>query len=200
MKVKFVLWILIVFMGAFTLLWGEAVVQQRSLADKTLRLHVVANSDSSEDQAQKLRMRDHLLGELHAITKDCNTLKEAETVIRENLPFLENSAREFLRTERSPYDVKLTLCEEDFSTRRYETFSLPAGEYHSLRMVIGRGDGKNWWCVVFPTLCNAASTKELETMAVMGGYDEEELAMIRHEEPKYVLQFKILEIMREVFR
>ncbi len=182
------------------LLWGEAVLQQRSLADKTLRLHVVANSDSSEDQAQKLRVRDHLLGELHTMTRDCDTLKEAESVIRDNLPILENSAREFLRMERSPYDVELTLCEEDFSTRRYETFSLPAGEYHSLRMVIGRGEGQNWWCVVFPTLCNAASTKELETMAVMGGYDEEELAMIRHEEPKYVLQFKILEIMREVFR
>ena len=169
MKLKFLLWILLVFVAAFILLWGEAFLGQCALADKTLRLHIVANSDSTEDQAQKLRVRDHLLKELRLLSKECDTLEETESVITENLSGLERSAREFLRKEQSTYDVTLTLCKERFSTRVYDTFSLPAGEYHSLRLVIGEGNGKNWWCVVFPTLCNAASAKDLETAAMRGG-------------------------------
>ncbi len=200
MKSKFVIWILLVFVSAFVLLSGEAILQQKALAEKTLRLHIVANSDSAADQALKLRLRDHVLQEVNALTYSCRSLRETESILLDNLTALEGSAQGFLQGEGSSYDVRITLCEEDFSTREYDTFSLPAGEYHSLRIVIGNGEGKNWWCVVFPTLCNASSTKDLEAAATFGGYGEDDLALIRKEEPKYVIQFKILEILKGVFR
>ncbi len=172
---------------------------RQSLSHKTLRLHVVANSDSAEDQAQKLRLRDHILGEIHGITMDCSDLEEVERLIGSILPGLRESAEAFLAEEGSGYDVSVSLCTESFDTRQYDTFSLPAGKYHALRIVIGEGKGKNWWCVVFPTLCNATDPEELERMAEEGGYGDGELAFIRREEPKFKLQFKVLEWIREVF-
>ena len=197
---KFLLWISLVFLMAFALFSGEALLMQRSLAEKTLRLHVVANSDSIEDQKQKLRVRDLVLEEVHSLTSRCNTFTETREKLRDHLAGLESSIADFLCKEGSFYDVSVTLCEESFSTRYYDTFSLPAGNYTSLRVAIGNGEGKNWWCVVFPTLCSASSMEEMDEIAQKGGYDDRELGMIRNEEPVYKLQFKMLELLRKFFR
>ncbi len=200
MKIRIVLWVVSVAVAAFMLLSGESILLQRTLADKTLRLHVVANSDSVADQEQKLRVRDRILQEVGELTLDCHTLDDTIVVLEPCLPQLEKSAQELLEGEGSTYSVRITLCKENFSTRDYDTFSLPAGKYHSLRVVIGEGAGKNWWCVVFPSLCNAASGSEMEKEAVEAGLSEEELAMIRKVEPKYVIRFKMLELIEGLFR
>ncbi len=199
MTKRILIWIATVFMGAFLIFTIEAVVTRSSLEDKTLRLHILANSDAREDQEQKLRLRDRILEEVHSITAHCRDMEEAERVLRTMLPQLEETAGAYLAAEGSSYGVSVALCRESFPTRQYDTFSLPAGEYHALRIVIGEGKGKNWWCVVFPTLCNATDPKELERMAEEGGYEDRELAFIQKEEPKYVLQFKVLEWIRAVF-
>ena len=85
-------------------------------------------------------------------------------------------------------------------TRDYEGFSLPAGTYHSLRVVIGSGQGKNWWCVVFPSLCTASSVEEFEASARQGGYEENEISLIRKKESRFYVQFKMVEILRGLFR
>ncbi len=200
MKMKCMVWILSVFLLGFAIFTGEAIVQQNALAEKTLRLHIVANSDSVTDQTNKLKLRDHILQEVNSMTYGCETLWDTESILMKRLPELEASAKAFLQSEGCYHDVKASLCEELFTTREYDTFSLPAGEYHTLRIVIGNGEGKNWWCVVFPTLCNASSLEELESAAVCGGYGEEEIALIRKEKTKYVLRFKLLEMIQSVFR
>ena len=196
---RYIIWIGSVFLAALILFSTEAYFTQKSIADKTIRLHVVANSDDTKDQEQKLRLRDHLLGELRDLTSECADFEEAEAKLRTALPMIEQSAGKFLINEGSEYDISVSLCKEQFSTREYDTFSLPAGEYHALRVVIGEGKGENWWCVVFPTLCNATTMEELDRAAEKGGYDEEEIALIKQETKGYVLRFKVLEWLKGVF-
>ena len=200
MKFRFILWIMLVFAVAFVLLTGEALLNRRKLEEKTLRLHVVANSDSPEDQAQKIRVRDHVLQLVAGVTAQCVNREEAEVALRPCLKDLENSVRELLRNEGSTYGVRITLCQEEFTTRDYETFSLPAGTYHSLRVTIGEGNGKNWWCVVFPSLCTASTVEQFTDTARQGGYGEEEIGLIRKQESQYIVQFKLIEFFRELFR
>ena len=182
------------------MLSAESLLMQKSIADKTLRIHIIANSNATEDQTQKLRLRDHVLEKISLITTNCNSIEETENVLMEHLEELENSARAFLREEGCGSDVSVSLETVYFRTRDYGTFSLPAGNYRALRVIIGSGEGKNWWCVVFPTLCNASSMEELEESAWRAGYDQEELAMIRKEEPKYKIRFKMVEILSALFR
>lgn len=188
-----------VFLAALVLFAGQTFVTQRSLEDKTLRLHVVANSDEAEDQAQKLRVRDHVLNTVADLIAHCSDRKETESVLRSNLENLCQSVQGFLIEEGSDYCVHVSLCEEEFKTREYEGFSLPAGTYHSLRVVIGEGQGKNWWCVVFPSLCTASSVEEFEEVARKGGYDEKEISLICKKESRFYVQFKMVEILRSLF-
>ena len=174
-------------------LLGCAVLQagQRQLAAKLIRLHVVANSDSDEDQAVKLRVRDAVLQAAQPYV----TGPDAEGALAENLGALERAAAKALRSLGRGDAVSVTLQNEAFPTRAYETFSLPAGVYRTLRVTIGAGAGHNWWCVVFPTLCTAASLDELETAATAGGFSEGEVKLITGAEDGYVLKFRILELL-----
>ena len=174
-------------------LLGCAVLQagQRQLAAKLIRLHVVANSDSDEDQAVKLRVRDAVLQAAQPYV----TGPDADGALAENLGALERAAAKALRSLGREDAVSVTLQNEAFPTRAYETFSLPAGVYRTLRVTIGAGAGHNWWCVVFPTLCTAASLDELETAAAAGGFSEGEVKLITGAEDGYVLKFRILELL-----
>ena len=174
-------------------LLGCAVLQagQRQLAAKLIRLHVVANSDSDEDQAVKLRVRDAVLQAAQPYV----TGPDVEGALAENLGALERAAAKALRSLGREDAVSVTLQNEAFPTRAYETFSLPAGVYRTLRVTIGAGAGHNWWCVVFPTLCTAASLDELETAAAAGGFSEGEVKLITGAEDGYVLKFRILELL-----
>lgn len=146
---------------AAALLWGACTLQrQDALEQKVIRLHVIANSDSEADQALKLRVRDRVLVLTEDILRQSGDMEEARQRLTEALPRLQQTAAEEIAAQGSRYTVSARLEETEFPTREYDGFALPSGEYLALRVVIGEGAGKNWWCVVFPSLCLPAATQE----------------------------------------
>ena len=170
-------------------------VQQQRMSEKIIRLHVVANSDSGADQAIKLRVRDAVLAAAEPVLGSAD---DPEQALAAELPALECAAAEMLRALGREESVSVTLQNERFPTRDYETFSLPAGVYRTLRVTIGAGEGHNWWCVVFPTLCTAASLDEFESAAASGGFTDGELRLITGADEGYVLKFKTLEWLEKL--
>ncbi len=193
MKLRILLWAILVFGVAFVLFAAENLLLQQEIADKTLRLHVVANSDSEQDQAHKLQVRDAVLEHVSQLTADCKDAKEAETVIAKNLESIADAAKSV-----SPYEISVSLGNESFDTRYYETFTLPAGEYTALRVNIGEAKGKNWWCVVFPSLCTAATSSSVEDKAQTVGFDDAQTDFITGGEERYTFRFKTLQWLREL--
>lgn len=163
----------------------------------TLRLHILANSDSDEDQELKLKIRDKLLlkyGEELKLNDDIDTaITSAESL----LPDIESYVNGWLCELGSPYTAKVTLTKEWYDTREYEDFSLPMGYYKSLRVIIGNGDGKNWWCVMYPPLCREIATERAPTDDGVINYSSEEIKLIKG--GKYNVKFKILETMSSIF-
>ena len=155
------------------LVWfGSVIADRQSLDEDIVRLHVVANSDSEEDQALKLQVRDAVVTELQAVMEQIPNAEEAKLWIQDNLGELERFVNQFLADVGSVDTAKITFLQEEFDTREYDTFSLPAGVYESLRITIGEGEGKNWWCVVFPTLCAPATTEGFADTAVGSGFPD----------------------------
>ncbi len=128
------------------------------ISERVLRLHVIAASDSEEDQALKLKVRDAVLQETAGLLDGAEDRAEAHRRLETVLPRLDAVAEACLRANGCEDTVSVSLCETRFSTRCYDTFTLPAGDYEALRVVIGEGAGKNWWCVVFPPMCLGSAT------------------------------------------
>ena len=169
-----------------------ALRTQDELADKVVRLHVLANSDSEEDQALKLQVRDVVLERATVILEQSADRREAESRLRGQLLELERIAAKEIAAEGYDYPVTVNLENTDFPTKEYDGFTLPAGEYLALRVIIGEGKGRNWWCVVFPPLCTAASA-DVPASALAAGFSEEEVRLITEENQGYVLKFKAVE-------
>ena len=121
--------------------------------EELIRFHVVANSDSPEDQQLKLRIRDRVLDTLDKEFEKCISVDEARDVIRSRLGEIESIAKDEIARSGKDYSVKAVLGNYTFPTKTYGSTYLPAGEYETFRLVIGRGRGANWWCVMFPPLC-----------------------------------------------
>ena len=172
--------------------------QQQNLAEKLIRLHVIANSDSEEDQKKKLTVRDAVLTEVDIITDKTENVRDAEQTIRASLPQIQKAAEIALRAAGDESKVTVTLTKEPYATRYYDTFTLPAGTYLSLRVCIGEAKGHNWWCVVFPSLCEAATTEEFYQSAEAAAFTDEETDEISSGETKYVLKFKSLELLQRL--
>ena len=151
----------------------DCSAEKMQLTEGIIRLHVVANSDSAEDQAQKLRVRDAVNDYLIQILDDASTVEQAKAVISDNISELEQVALAQLAKEGSAYGVNVRLAEEPFDIRHYDTFSLPSGVYTSLRIEIGEAAGKNWWCVAFPSLCMPATGEKFCEVATNSGFSEE---------------------------
>lgn len=179
--------------AAFLMTGVWALNTQRDLADKVVRLHVLANSDTEEDQALKLLVRDAVLERATEILEQSADRAEAEIRLRESLPELEAIAEETVRANGYDYAVTAELEDTAFPTKEYDGFSLPAGEYLALRILIGEGVGQNWWCVVFPPLCTAASADVPET-ALAAGLTEDQVSLMTEEDGGYQLKFKAVEL------
>lgn len=178
---------------AVTILTGTGLSkEQRTLSDKLIRLHVVANSDSEGDQALKLCVRDRILAELSEKLDGVQSRDEAAEMIKQSLPEIEATAAAEVRRQGYDYTVRAGLTQETFPTREYDTFSLPAGVYESLRVEIGAGTGRNWWCVVFPPICAETA---MEDEAAMSMLTHREIALITEDGTEYVVKFKILELL-----
>lgn len=169
--------------------------EQQQLAEKLIRLHVVANSDTQEDQAIKLEVRDAVLQAAEGILQDAENPKSA---LAAGLGEIEAAAEQRLRALGCEAPVCVRLGKEVFPTREYDTFTLPAGVYESLRVNIGQAQGHNWWCVVFPSICLTASMDELEQAAQTAGLTDAELRLITGQTDGYVLKFKTLELLQKL--
>ena len=185
--------ICLLLLAAVFLLSGTlALGTQSRLADKVVRLHVLANSDEEADQALKLRVRDAVLARTEELLRQSADRREAEASLRGELLELERIAAEEIAAAGYDYPVTAELTDTCFPTREYDGFTLPAGQYLALRIVIGEGAGRNWWCVVFPPLCTAAAA-DVPAAALAAGLEEEELRLITEEDGGYVLRFKTVE-------
>ena len=188
------IWEIALLLGvAVCLLSGaRALHTQDELADKVVRLHVLANSDSEEDQALKLQVRDAVLDRAEDLLAQPSSRAEAEGKLRGQLLEFERLAEAVVREAGYDYEVTAELTDTEFPTREYEDFTLPAGEYLALRILIGDAAGRNWWCVVFPPLCTAASA-DVPASALAAGFTEDEVRLITEEDRGYVLKFKAVE-------
>ncbi|MBQ3063287.1 MAG: stage II sporulation protein R [Clostridia bacterium] len=198
-RIALILVVVFILVGAVSVLpiHGESAIY-----DSVIRLHVLANSDSEEDQALKLTVRDDLLAKTRVLLADVKTRDEAEAILSRSLDELTATARATVRREGYDYPVRITLGAEDYPTREYENLAFPAGEYLSLRVLIGEAEGENWWCVLFPPLCLSAATdkREAEAAFLAAGLTGEQYRIITESEnAKYRLRFKILEVAKELF-
>ena len=165
-------------------IWAEA--KEADISSSLIRLHVIAVSDDAEEQAIKLRVRDEVLSCISPELENARDVSDAELIVRANLDKI-RSAAESASEGRT---VKVTLSEEYYPTRNYEKFSLPAGKYTSLRVILGEGEGHNWWCVVFPPLCVSAAEQE----AALDAMGEDEKALLTEADGGYIIKFRVLEL------
>ncbi len=176
------------------LFWCGTLLADRQLLNRELvRLHVVANSDSPRDQATKLRIRDAVTESLQKDLEKIADVEEAKVYLLEKLPYIQQVAMDTLKKLGCEDCVSISLCREAFDTRFYDTFSLPAGVYEALRIVIGEGNGQNWWCVVFPQLCIPAASEGAEAVASGAGFPRGLNKTLTGEEPE--LRFALLDMM-----
>ena len=172
--------------------------EHSELSNSVLRLHVLANSDSPADQELKLKVRDRILEEAEALLPEGVTLAQAADVLENNLTRLAKAGAEVVAQEGYDYTVAAELAETWFPTKEYADFALPSGKYQALRVVIGDGDGQNWWCVVFPPLCLGSVSETTEEVALEAGLSEKQVSLITGESEGYVVKFKALELWEKV--
>jgi len=184
---KFKLWescmLIALSLGLCAGLWAQG--RQNNISAELVRLHVIAVSDEENEQQLKLRVRDAVLEYLSPVLAGAESPQQARAIIKDNLlPIAEAAA-----AAAEGRQVSVSLGRESYPSRIYEGFTLPAGSYESLRIVLGEGQGKNWWCIAFPPLClNAAQCEQMQ--AVM---NSEDYALITRQEG-YELRFKIVEL------
>ena len=179
-----------------SLVYTIALVDDRQkLQNELVRLHVVAASDSEEDQAIKLQVRDAVLESLQAGLENATDIEAAKAYIESQLPKLESVANRVLAAAGCGDVATVSLQVEEFAARIYDTFSLPAGLYDSLRITIGEGKGRNWWCVTFPTLCIPVTTDGFEAVAAGAGFSDELTGSLTGE---YEVRFYLLDLLGQL--
>ncbi len=175
---------------------------EEDIYDNVVRLHVLANSDSPEDQALKLSVRDALLQESATWLADCKSQAEAEAILADRTEELEAVARKALAEKGCDKEVTVLLGKEEYPTRSYDGVCFPKGTYTSLRVCIGDATGQNWWCCMFPPLCNGTSISrdEAEDAFIEVGLTPDQYKVITEtEKPIYKVRFKLLELIQDWF-
>lgn len=176
-----------------TALWAEAT--QVRLASQVIRLHILANSDSEEDQALKLEVRDRVLETTSALLAGETEPQAAAVLLDQHLDDIAQTAAQEISVQGHDDRVEVRLEQTWFPTRQYQGISLPAGNYLALRVLIGAAEGHNWWCVVFPNLClPAVSERALEASTLTPG----QISLLQEEETSYVFRFKTLELWQSL--
>ena len=164
------------------------------IREDVLRLHVIAASDSEADQSLKLKVRDAILTAGADIFDGSVDVENAVKKITPKIKNLEETANKVIKENRFDYDVAITIDKEYFTTRTYETVTLPAGDYLSLIVIIGEGNGKNWWCVMFPPMCISAAA---EDTVLQSALNEDEINLVNRN-PKIEPRFKVIEIFEKL--
>lgn len=160
------------------------------LRTNVLRLHIIANSDSPIDQELKLKVRDSILESSSELFSGTENIDTAVIRAEERLNEFEKIAETAVKENGFNYGAKVKVGTSYFETREYEDFTLPAGEYPSLIITLGEGEGKNWWCVIFPEICIPAAMKEASLTDTV----DSDSAVVAEEPQRYIMRFKIVEI------
>ncbi|MCQ2455178.1 MAG: stage II sporulation protein R [Clostridia bacterium] len=157
-----------------------------------LRIHIIANSDSPADQSVKLRVRDALLNSCGDIFEECENLETAEQTAKENLDNFKKIADKTLSENGFSYRSEAKIGKSYFGTREYDSFTLPAGNYNSLILTLGSGKGRNWWCVIYPSVCIGSTSKKLDKSI------SKKSAKIANNPKNYKMRFKIIELYEKL--
>ncbi len=185
---------LIIGMVCTLLFSGEITFSKsyKSLQENILRLHILANSDSEEDQNLKLKVRDEILKHSEELFGQSENIEDAEKNVTENLAKIESIADKVIKENGFTYDVKAEIVEDmEFDEKVYDEITMPYGFYDALRITIGNAEGHNWWCVMYPPLC-------LPVEGVTGEYFSEAEQDILYQPEKYEIRFKCVEIFNEI--
>ncbi len=189
------LWICALVLAMFSI--GGLIADRHTLKKEIIRLHVVANSDCVADQEVKLSVRDAITDYIEKKLPKNLDITAAKENLSNMLIELEAVAKETLISLDCQDDVEVSLMQESFGKRDYDTFSLPSGIYESLRVRIGSGKGQNWWCVIFPGLCAPVTSESFVDAAVTGGMNRG-LANTLSKEGGYEVRFFLLDLMGRI--
>lgn len=162
--------------------------------EDTLRLHILANSDSREDQDLKIGVRDLILDRFGGELEGADAIDSAIMITESMLNEIEDLAQKFLTEAGVNYSVKAELTKEWYETRDYGSFTLPRGNYSSLIITLGEGKGQNWWCIMFPPLCRDLASEDSKNNDYQGN------PIYEMSEDKYTIKFKTLEIIADLFK
>lgn len=171
--------------------------KEAAIYEDTLRLHILANSDSEADQELKYEIRDKLLRKYGGALSGASSIEAAETQIKEVLPDIKQDVDLWIREAGYSYESEVTVGVEWYDTREYESFTLPKGYYTSLRVMLGKAEGQNWWCVMYPPLCTDIATESAPSDDAVVKYTQEEYALIDNK--GYNIKFKVLEVFSDAF-
>lgn len=214
MKNKFIvimLFLIFVLGSVLGISYMKAGASQKTISDKIIRFHVIANSDTTEDQALKLKVRDEVLNYISPKLKDSKDIQESRKILEENNEVIKEIARKIIKENGYKYEVVTMLSHENFPVKSYANITLPQGNYEAYRIIIGSGEGHNWWCVMFPPLCFTDITKgevayketEKEMKQVL---TPEEYKLVNNSETntiddeKMVVKFKVAEVTKELYK
>lgn len=178
-----------------------------SYKEKLIRFHVIANSDTDEDQELKLKVRDGIIKYLEPKLAKSRSIKESESIIKNEYENLEKTSKDIILKNGYNYDVQIGIQYSTFPTKQYSSIVLPAGEYKALKVVIGEGKGKNWWCVMFPPLCfvdkeNGVIDKSTDEKLKKALTEDEYNLIVQKDEKKVSrveIKFKIVEMIEDIF-
>lgn len=162
--------IFIIFVLICSFWFGTILADRQFLSEDLIRVHIVGSTDAYEDQQIKLKVRDAVISSLNREMEHVRDPQAAYRYIQENLPKIQAVANRTLTELGLDPDIVVTFCREQFDIRAYDSFSLPSGIYHCLRITLGEGQGKNWWCVVFPRICG--TEQEFDEAAAEAGLTE----------------------------
>lgn len=196
-----VLLLLILFIFIYAISYVSAV--SNNIANGVFRLHVIANSDSPEDQNLKYIVRDELIKYMNTLAKDCNSKQEVIEIAKNNISNFENIAKKTIKDNGFNYNVTVEIGNFDFPTKTYGDITLPAGTYDSLKIKIGKSEGQNWWCVMFPPLCFVDVTTgivpEESKKEMKEAMPEEEYSLISNTNNSEVnFKFKLIEFFENI--
>lgn len=164
------------------------------ISDEVFRLHILANSDSEEDQSLKLKVRDTLLKYTDEIFNSASSSQEAESIAKDNLKNIEKIAQNEVYANGYNYVVKAEVVKMYFNTRYYDRYTMPAGMYDALRITIGSGEGHNWWCVMYPSICISSAIDN--DKKVENTFSENQQEIVKGNDYQY--KFKVVEIFEKI--
>lgn len=190
LKIFVPLFLVFVFMFSYI---APFIETSENISNQVFRLHILANSDSTEDQQLKLKVRDEILKKGEKVFASSNSLEETIELCKNNIALFQQTAEQCLKDNGSDHEVKVYVDKEYFNTREYDEITLPSGIYNALKIEIGQGKGHNWWCVMFPAICLSSVTDD-----ELNKYLSEDEQKLVNSDSKYEVRFKIVEIYEKV--